>query len=63
MPWVETSRADVVSRLEGDGWVCEGGGRHDKFSHPTIPGKISVPRHRILTTGVARDIVKKARWI
>ncbi len=63
MPWVETNRANVVSRLEGEGWVCEGGGKHDKFSHPTRSGKIAVPRHRILTTGVARDIAKKAGWL
>ncbi len=60
---VQTNRADIVSRLGGEGWVCESGGKHDKFAHPTILGKIAVPRHRILTTGVARDIAKKAGWI
>ena len=63
MPWVETNRANIVSRLEGEGWIFEGGRNHDKYGHPTISGKIAVPRHRTLTTGVARDIAKKAGWI
>ena len=63
MPWVETNRAAVVARLTGEGWSREGGAKHDKFSHPGRPYKIIVPRHRILTTGVARVIAKAAGWL
>ena len=59
----ETSRARIVSRLLSEGWVSEGGAKHDKFAHPARPGiKIMVPRHVTLTPGVARNIGKAANW-
>lgn len=63
MPWVETNRANVVSRLEADGWFCEHCAKHDKFSHPNHQHKIMVPRHRVLSMLVARSIAKAAGWL
>jgi mRNA interferase HicA len=41
-----------------------GGGNHDKFTNPNREGVlIIVPRHRVVSPGVARDIAKKAGWI
>lgn len=59
----ETNTRKVTSRLEREGWVRIHGGRHDKFEHPYHSGvTLIVPRHRELSTGVARDIAKKAGW-
>lgn len=59
----ETDRHRIVSRLKSEGWVLEGGAKHDKFAHPDRPGaKIIVPRHNPLTPGVARNIAKAAGW-
>lgn len=64
MPTVETNTKTIVARLLRDGWVSEGGSKHDKFAHPGKPGiKIMVPRHRTLTTGVARNIAQAAGWL
>ena len=61
---IETNRAKIVRRLEGDGWVLSRhGGRHDVYTNPTRPGvHIAVPRHRTLTPGVAAKIAKDAGW-
>ena len=53
----------IVSRLQAEGWGCEGGAKHDKFSHPNRVHKIMVPRHITLTRGVARVIAKAAGWL
>ncbi len=60
---VDTNRARIVSRLTREGWVLEGGAKHDKFAHAKRPGvKIMVPRHKSLTPGVARNIANAAGW-
>ncbi len=59
---LETNRAKIVRRLEGEGWLSQGGGSHDLYRHPTKPGTITVPRHRTVTPGVARNIAKAAGW-
>jgi hypothetical protein len=59
----ETNRGKVVARLTREGWVSEGGAKHDKFAHPDRRGvKIMVPRHNVLTAGVARNIARAAGW-
>lgn len=63
MPTLELSRAKVVRRLESEGWVNVGGGKHDVFRHPRKAGAAIVPRHRQLTLGVARTIAKAAGWL
>ena len=50
MTSIETNTRKVVRRLEREGWVNAGGGKHDKFEHRAKPGvTIMVPRHRELT--------------
>ncbi|MGA9320781.1 MAG: type II toxin-antitoxin system HicA family toxin [Xanthobacteraceae bacterium] len=58
----DTNRNAVVAQLKRDGWVARHGGNHDVFKHPTKPGRIVVPRHRILSPGVARVIAGQAGW-
>ena len=61
---IETGAKRIVDRLQAEGWVSEGGSKHAKFSHKDHPGiRIMVPRHRVLTPGVARSIAKAAGWI
>ena len=47
-----------------DGWHRIGGSsKHEQFHHPNRPDTvISVPRHRTISTGVARSIAKTAAW-
>lgn len=64
MPRVETDRRTIVDRLLAAGWIAEGGAKHEKFAHPHRPGiKIMVPRHKVLSPGVARNIARAADWI
>ena len=63
MSRTETNRAKVVSWLEREGWVlARHGGGHDIFRH-TLQGVVAVPRHRELSSGVARSIAKAAGWL
>jgi mRNA interferase HicA len=62
VPSPETNRSKVAARLEREGWQCRHGGGHDVYKHPTRPGRIVVPRHRTLSTGVAREVAKIAGW-
>ena len=54
-------RRRIVQRLEAEGWVNEGGAKHDTFHHPD-KGVTRVPRHRTVTPLVARSIAKAAGW-
>jgi predicted RNA binding protein YcfA (HicA-like mRNA interferase family) len=58
----ETNRAKVTARLKREGWVERHGGGHDVYKHPSKPGRIVVPRHRVLSPGVARAIARQAGW-
>jgi predicted RNA binding protein YcfA (HicA-like mRNA interferase family) len=61
---IETTTRKVVARLKAEGWVDAGGGKHDKFEHADWPDVlIIVPRHKVLSPGVARSIAKLAGWI
>jgi predicted RNA binding protein YcfA (HicA-like mRNA interferase family) len=69
MPKFETSTRKIAGRLEREGWVNTGGGSHDIFRRPDpdrsghyLPGRIVVPRHRDVSSGVARAIAKDAGW-
>ena len=62
MPAPKTNTRKIVARLEREGWVNKGGGRHDVFTHPQKTGRIVVARHREQTPGVARQIAKTAGW-
>lgn len=65
MPTIETNRSKIIKRLEGEGWVlARNGAEHDIYSNPPRPGAaVSVPRHRTLSPGVARQIAKAAGWL
>ena len=59
---VETNRAKIVAKLTHEGWQLARHG-HDVYKHPVKPGvAITVPRHRELSNGVARQIAKVAGW-
>jgi predicted RNA binding protein YcfA (HicA-like mRNA interferase family) len=63
MTAAERNRAKVVRRLELDGWrLLRNGTEHDIYGHASKPGVLSVPRHRILSPGVARQIAEVAGW-
>ena len=63
MPSAETNRSKIVSRLQREGWeLARHGGAHDVFRHAT-KGVIAVPRHRVLSPGVARSVAKVAGWL
>lgn len=63
-PAIELSRGKVAARLVREGWVVRHGGVHDVFTHPDRPGHIiTLPRHRTLSPGVARNTAKAAGWI
>jgi predicted RNA binding protein YcfA (HicA-like mRNA interferase family) len=64
MAKVETNARKIIDRLKADGWINIGGGRHDRFIRKDRPEMmIAVPRHRELTSGVARSIAKAAGWL
>jgi DNA-directed RNA polymerase subunit H (RpoH/RPB5) len=57
-------RRDIVDSLKNAGFHPKRntqGGDHEIWHHPESGGHISVPRHRILSTGVAHGIIKKIR--
>lgn len=62
MTMPETNRMKIIARLMAEGWVSEGGAKHEKLAYPAHPHKIMVPRHNPVTTGVARSIAKAANW-
>lgn len=64
MPAIETDRSKNIRRLEREGWeLVRHGAEHDVFRHFSKVGVVSVPRHRTLSSGVARQIAKTAGWI
>ena len=63
MAALETNSRKIRARLEREGWIDIGGGKHDVFKHPAKAGQVVVPRHRELSRGVARSIAKAAGWI
>jgi predicted RNA binding protein YcfA (HicA-like mRNA interferase family) len=60
---VETNRAKIIRRLEAEGWrLLRNGAEHDVYDHSSKLGVLTVPRHRTLSPGVARQIAKVAGW-
>jgi len=57
----ETNTAKIMARLEREGWENVGGSKHTKFRKRGV-GTIMVPRHRVVTPGVAQSIAKAAGW-
>jgi hypothetical protein len=53
-----------VRRLTAEGWqLVRPGKEHDVYAHRVRPGVISLPRHRMLSPGVARSTAKIAGWL
>ena len=54
--------AELIRRLEDAGWVLRGiKGSHHVYTHPTLPGHISVPHPRKdLGAGLTHKLVKQA---
>ena len=60
---METNRNRIERRLMREGWLLHRHGRnHDVYDHPEIEGLIALPRHRVVSIGVARMIGKIAGW-
>jgi len=57
----ECNTAKIKARLLREGWQNVGGSRHDKFRKFGFPA-IMVPRHRVVTPGVAASIARAAGW-
>jgi predicted RNA binding protein YcfA (HicA-like mRNA interferase family) len=63
MTSLETNRAKIVRRLGTEGWrLLRNGAEHDVYDHASKPGVLTVPRHRTLSPGVARQIARIAGW-
>jgi predicted RNA binding protein YcfA (HicA-like mRNA interferase family) len=62
-PSLEFARNKVAARLAREGWIVRHGGDHDVYKHPLRPGRIVLPRHRMLSPGVARAVAKVAGWL
>jgi predicted RNA binding protein YcfA (HicA-like mRNA interferase family) len=60
---LETTRSRVAARLEREGWTVRHGSNHDRYKHPSKPGRIVMARHRTLSIGVARVIASPAGWV
>ena len=60
---LETNTRKIIRRLESEGWVRGGGGKHDIFRHPEKQTLVVVPRHKEQKPGTARSIAKSAGWI
>ncbi|WP_243368881.1 type II toxin-antitoxin system HicA family toxin [Microvirga solisilvae] len=64
MPNVETNTTKIIRRLELDGWeLARHGAEHDIYKHAAKRAVVSVPRHRTLSPGVARQIAKTVGWL
>jgi predicted RNA binding protein YcfA (HicA-like mRNA interferase family) len=64
MPKVEINRNRIVSRLIQEEWkLVRHGAEHDIYRKSGESRVISVPRHRELSPGVARQIARTAGWI
>ena len=63
MAQAETNRAKIIRRLGEEGWRwLRSGAEHDIYFRDDNPRVLSVPRHRTLSPGVARQIAKTAGW-
>ena len=59
---IEINRQKTVGRLESEGWTLyRHGANHDIYVKAGRPVAV-VPRHRVLSIGVARSIAKSAGW-
>jgi len=61
---VETQTHRIIAKLVREGWVKVGADGATSLSALIGPGEvIVVPRHREISSGVAREIAKSAGWL
>ena len=57
-------RRDIIDSLNRTGFQQKSGtrgGDHEVWTHPKTGARVAVPRHKVLSTGVARDIIKTVK--
>lgn len=56
------SSREILKRIKADGWIKVGQtGSHVQFSHPTKPGRVTVPHpNKDMTPGTLRSIEKQS---
>jgi len=60
---LETSTAKIRKRLEQEGWrLARNGANHDICRHDEKGLFATIPRHKAVSPGVARQIAKVAGW-
>jgi predicted RNA binding protein YcfA (HicA-like mRNA interferase family) len=60
---METNTRKIIARLERDGWIDDKGAKHHKYVHPDKPNLVIIfSRSGTQSTGVAKDIARKAGW-
>ena len=62
MPSPETSTRRIIRRLEAEGWVNRGGGRHDVLNIHSGNTVSPYPGIAEVSPFVARQIAKLAGW-
>ena len=61
---METNRERIVRRLLREGWILvRHGGNHDVYEHPETKARIQLPRHRTVSPGFARALIKENGWL
>ncbi|HPR78711.1 MAG TPA: type II toxin-antitoxin system HicA family toxin [Candidatus Limiplasma sp.] len=53
---------DLIRQLQNDGWELKATrGSHMQFSHPSKPGKVTIPNHKgDIPPGTLNSILKQA---
>jgi predicted RNA binding protein YcfA (HicA-like mRNA interferase family) len=60
---VETNTAKIRKMLENEGWyLSRHGANHDIYRHDSKGLVVTIPRHKTVSPGVARQIAKLAGW-
>lgn len=60
---METNTAKIRKRLEQDGWrLARNGANHDIYRHDEKGLVATIPRHKTVSPGVARQIARIAGW-
>ena len=60
---METNTRAIARRLQREGWrLVRHGGNHEIYEHPDTEAVIRLPRHRVVSIGIARQIANLAGW-
>jgi len=58
---VNMSHKDIHKHLKGLGWQHIGGSSHSNYKHDSSSMTIAVPRHKSISPGTVRQIIKKSK--